>query len=218
MSATNDSITVTPGSGATIATHSPGDGKEYQVVMLADQFGELLDGQMRYRLIVPSQAVAANKVYWDFWNDAASGKVIRVVSVFVYPDIDTAVTGVVAAEAILTRTTAIGTGGTAATFDGTSTTAITISEMDTNNTSLSGLVSARSAPTGGATAGAYLGSRWVFTEETNAGSALSAGQGADIIRNGGSDVIVRPGQGLRGLQGTVASVGSLAWEINFELS
>ena len=218
MSATNDSITVTPGTGATIATHSPGDGKEYQVVMLADQTGELMDGQMRYRMIVPSQAVGANKVYWDFWNDAASGKVIRVVSVFVYPDIDTAVTGTLGVEAILTRTTAVGTGGTAATLDGTATNAITIANMDTTNTSLTGIVSARSAPTGGATAGAYLGSRWVFTEETNAGSALSAGQGADLIRNDGSCVIVRPGQGLRGIQGAVASVGSLAWEINFELS
>lgn len=218
MSAANDSITVTPGTGATIATHSPGDGKEYQVVMLADLNGELIEGQPRYRMIVPSQAVGANKVYWDFWNDAASGRLIRVISIFVYPDIDTAVTGVVAAEAILTRTTAIGTGGTAATFDGTSTTAITISEMDTNNPSLSGLVSARSAPTGGATGGAYLGSRWVFTEETNAGSALSSGQGADLIRNDGSSLIVRPGQGIRGIQGAIASVGSLAWEINFELS
>lgn len=218
MSATNDSVAVTPGSGALIATHNPGDGKEYQVVMLADQFGELMDGQMRYRLIVPSQAVGANKVYWDFWNDAASGKVIRVVSVFVYPDIDTAVTGTLGVEAILTRTTAIGTGGTAATFDGTSTTAITIAKMDTNNTSLSGLVSARSAPTGGATAGAYLGSRWVFTEETSAPAGIAGALGADLIRNDGSSVILRPGQGLRGIQGAVASVGSLAWEINFELS
>ena len=220
MSATNDSITVTPGTGATVATHSPGDGKEYQVVMLADSTGELLDGQPRYRLIVPSQAVGANKVYFDMWLDATAGagKVLRVLSVFCYPDIDTAVTGVVAAEAILTRTTAIGTGGTAATFDGSSTTAITISAMDTANTSLSAMVSARSAPTGGATGGAYMGSRWVFTEETNAGAALAGAVGADLIRNEGSDLIIRPGQGIRGLQGTVASVGSLSWEVNFELS
>ena len=220
MSATNDSITVTPGTGATIATHSPGDGKEYQVVMLADSTGELLDGQPRYRLIVPSQAVGANKVYFDLFLDATGGvgKVLRVLSVFCYPDIDTAVTGVVAAEAILTRTTSVGTGGTAATLNGTSTTAATISAMDTTNPSLSGVASARSAPTGGATGGAYMGSRWVFTEETNAGAALAASKGADLIRNEGSDLIIRPGEGIRGLQGSVASVGSLAWEVNFELS
>ena len=218
MSATNDSITVTPGSGATIATHSPGDGKEYQVVMIADQRGELLDGQERYRLIVPSQAVGANKVYWDLFLDGASSKILRILSVFVYPDIDTAVTGTLGVEAILTRTSAIGTGGTAATANSTSLTAPTFAYMDLSNTNILTHASARSSPTGGATAGAYLGSRWVFTEETNAGSALSAGQGADLIRNEGSDVIVRPGTGLRGLQGTVASVGQLAWEINFELS
>src|SRR5574343_194520 len=218
MSATNDSITVTPGTGATIATHSPRDGKEYQVVMIADQRGELLDGQERYRLIIPSQAVGANKVYWDLWHDGASNKIIRVVSVFVHPDIDTAVTGTLGVEAILTRTTAIGTGGTAATANSTSTTAPTFAYMDTSATTVTTYVSARSAPTGGATAGAYLGSRWVFTEETNAGSAIAGALGADLIRNEGSNVIVRPGQGLRGIQGAVASVGSLAWEINFELS
>lgn len=41
MAQANDSILVTPGSGATVATHNPGDSKEYQVVMLAGDKGHI---------------------------------------------------------------------------------------------------------------------------------------------------------------------------------
>ena len=216
MALPNDSIAVTPGTGATVATHLVSS-KEYQVVMLADEDGHLHGSLSRYRLIVPSQAVAANKVYCDLFNATGSGRIIRITSVFAYPDIDTAVTGTLGVEIALTRTTAAGTGGTAAVNDGTSLTAATFARMDTTDSVVPTQITARSSPTGGATAGAYLGSRWVFTEETNAGSALSAGLGADLIRNEGSKVIVRENEGIRVLQGAVASVGTIAIEINFEL-
>lgn len=217
MALPNDSVIVTPGStGASVATQLV-SGLEYQVVMIADDDGHLHGSLPRYRLIIPSQAVGANKVFCDFFNATGSGKIIRVTSVFVYPDIDTAVTGTLGVEVALTRTTAVGTGGTAATNDSTSLTAPTFARMDTNDSVVPTQVTARSAPTGGATAGAYLGSRWVFTEETNAGSALGAIQGAELIRNEGSKIIVRENAGLRVLQGSVASTGSIAIEINFEL-
>jgi len=57
----------------------------------------------------------------------------------------------------------------------------------------------------------------VFTEETNAASALAAAQGADIIRNEGAKLIVRENSGIRVVQGAVASVGTVAVEINFAL-
>lgn len=217
MSAANDSIAVTPGSGALVATHSPGDGKEYQVVMIAEPNGDLQGLSPRYRFISTSSTVGANKVHCDLFNATGSGVVLRVRSVFVYPDFDTAVTGVVALEAALTRTTTVGTGGTAATNESTSLTAPTISKLDTASPSLPAQVTARLAPAGGATAGAYLGSRWVFTEETNAGTAIAGAVGADLIRNEGADLMVREGEGVRVVQGAVASVGSIAVEINFEV-
>lgn len=216
MALPNDSIAVTPGTGATVATQLVSS-KEYQVVMVADDDGHIVGSFPRYRLIVPSQAVGANKVFMDLFNATGSGKVIRVVSVFAYADNDTAVTGTLGVEVALTRTTAVGTGGTAAVNDGTSLTAATITRLDTADAVVPAQITARLAPTGGATAGAYLGSRWVFTEETNAGSALAGMLGADLIRNEGGKLIIRENEGMRILQGAVASVGSIALEINFEL-
>jgi len=216
MALPNDSIAVTPGSGATVATQLVSS-KEYQVVMLALPDGHLSGSLPQYRMICPAQAVGANKVFLDLFNATGSGGTLRILSAFCYVDNDTAVTGTLGVEISLTRTTAVGTGGTAATLDGTSLTAITISEMDTNNPALNANITARSSPTGGATAGALLSQRWVFTEETSAPSGIAGTLGAEFVRNEGADVIVRENSGLRFVQGTVASVGNLAFEITFEV-
>lgn len=216
MSLPNDSIAITPGTGATVATQLV-SAKEYQVVMVAMPDGHLTGSLPQYRLICPSQAVGANKVFLDLFNATGSGVSIRVLSAYCFSDSDTAVTGTLGVEVNLTRTTAVGTGGTAATLDGTSLTAITISEMDTNNPALSANITARSSPTGGATAGALLGQRWIFTEETSAPSGIAGTLGAEFIRNEGADLIVRENSGLRFVQGSVASVGNLSFEITFEV-
>lgn len=215
MSLPNDSITVTPGTGATVATQLAGS-KEYQVVMLAMPDGHISGSLPQYRLICPSQAVGASKVFLDLFNATGSGVSIRVLSAFCYVDSDTAVTGTLGVEVNLTRTTAVGTGGTAATTNGTALNAITLTTMDTNNPALSASITARSAPTAGATAGALLGQRWVFTEETSAPAGIAGTLGAEFIRNEGADLIVRENSGLRFVQGTVASVGNLSFEITFE--
>jgi hypothetical protein len=216
MALPNDSITVTPGTGATVATQLV-SAKEYQVIMVAMPDGNIQGSLPQYRLICPSQVVGANKVFLDLFNATGSGVSLRVLSAFCYVDNDTAVTGTLGVEVSLTRTTAVGTGGTAATADGSSLTAITISKMDTAAAALSASVTARSAPSGGATAGAMVGQRWVFTEETSAPSGIAGTLGAEFVRNEGADLIVRENSGLRFVQGTVASVGNLAFEITFEV-
>jgi len=216
MALPNDSITVTPGTGATVATQLV-SGKEYQVIMVAMPDGNIQGSLPQYRLICPSQAVGANKVFLDLFNATGSGVSLRVLSAFCYVDNDTAVTGTLGVEVSLTRTSAVGTGGTAATTNGTSLTAITLSAMDTASAALSASVTARSAPTGGATAGAMVGQRWVFTEETSAPSGIAGTLGAEFVRNEGADLIVRENSGLRFVQGTVASVGNLSFEITFEV-
>lgn len=216
MALPNDSITVTPGTGATVATQLVSS-KEYQVIMVATADGNIQGSLPQYRLICPAQAVGANKVFVDLFNATGSGVSIRVLSAFCYVDNDTAVTGTLGVEISLTRTTAVGTGGTAATTNGTALTAVTLSAMDTANPALSASITARSAPTAGATAGALLGQRWVFTEETSAPSGIAGTLGAEFVRNEGADLIVRENSGLRFVQGTVASVGNLAFEITFEV-
>lgn len=214
MTASNDSILVTPGSGATVATHLV-NSKEHQVVMVADEYGSIQGAAGAYRMIVNGSAVGANKVHCDLFNADAT-LIVKIVSAKVIPDIDTAVTGVVSAEISLTRTTAVGTGGTAATLDNTALTGISISELDTGLAALDADITARTQTAGGATAGAILGTRHVFMEETNAGAALAAAFGAEFI-NPGYPVILRQNQGIRFVQGSVASVGTLNFEVTFEV-
>lgn len=214
MTASNDSILVTPGTGATVATHLV-NSKEHQVVMIADEFGSIQGAAGVYRMIVNGSAVGANKVHCDLFNANAT-LIVKVVSAKVMPDIDTAVTGVVSAEISLTRTTNVGTGGTAKTDDNTALTGISISRLDTALAALDADITARTQTTGGATAGAILGTRHIFMEETNAGAAIAAALGAEFIDQR-YPVILRQNQGLRFVQGTVASVGTLNFEITFEV-
>jgi hypothetical protein len=216
MSQANDSITVTPGTGATVATQLI-NGKEYQAVVIADGgSGQVAGSNPIYRLLIPSQAVGASKVYCDIFNATGSGKTIKVLSAFAYVDSDTAVTGTLGVQLDLFRSSTVGTGGTAATADGTVSTAATISKLDPSNASLPAGITARLAPTAGATVGAWLATRWVFTEETNASAGIAGTLGAEFIRNEGAEVIVPENTGLKFVQGTVASVGNVSFEITFE--
>jgi hypothetical protein len=214
MTKPSDSINVTPGSGAVVATHLM-DSKEFQAVVIVDADGHIRRSNPVYRMIVNGSAVGANKVHCDLFNADATA-ILKVVSAKVLPDIDTAVTGVVSAEIALTRTTAVGTGGTAHTLESTSLTAAAINKLDTASAALDADITARLNPAGGATAGVLLGIRHVFTEETSAAGQLAAMIGAEFI-NPDFPVYVRPSSGLRFVQGAVASVGTLNFEITFEV-
>ena len=111
MTISNDSVAITPGSGATIATHLVG-GKEYQVVMPADENGNIIGSRNTYFYNIVSQVhvASANAVHWALFN--ATTSVVRITSIKQIPNITTAVTGIVF-NWKLARTTAIGTGGTA---------------------------------------------------------------------------------------------------------
>ena len=169
-----------------------------------------------YRLYIPSQAVGANKVFFDLFNATGSGNNLSIKSVRPIKDGSVAVTGTLSVKLYLTRTTAVGTGGTAATYEGTSLTAANFSKNDTANTNLSVNITARLAPTGGATGGVMISERHVFTEETAAPTYESIdfmlGQGLDT-----QDFLVREGSGIRIVQGSVASVGNVTFEVIFEL-
>ena len=88
-----------------------------------------------YKLFVPVQAVGASKVYFDLWN--GSDKTIEVASVVPIASGAVAVVGTLAVDLFLTRTTAIGTGGTGATLEGTALNAATFSRMDSDGRSTS---------------------------------------------------------------------------------
>lgn len=214
MTTANDSITVTPGSGASVATHLVG-GLEHQVVVTADEYGHIHGSAPAYTLFVPSQAAGASKVYWDLFNAAGSGKTLRVKSVEVVKNGATAVTGTVAVQLFLTRTSAIGTGGTAAASESALLTNISLNKMNPANASLPAGVTARLTPTGGATAGAVVSEVHVHPEETNAASYDLP----DFLLPECwtiQPLIVPEGSGIRVVQGSVASVGNIGFNVTFE--
>ena len=170
-----------------------------------------------YKLFVPKQAVGANLVYFDLFNASGSGYLMYVERVLPIVSGAVAVVGTVAVDLLLTRTTAVGTGGTAATSDGTSTTACTISGVGYGQGVVPNGVTARITPSGGATAGAVLSWVSVFTEETNAATYMGTLNELWKRSDDHPAIIVPDGTGIRVVQGAVASVGNIGFDVLFSL-
>lgn len=213
MTAANDSVLVTPGSGATVATHTPsGASKEYQVVMVADELGQIAGSRDMYFYNIPStvHVAVANTILWDFFN-ADPALLVRVRSIRQIPNITTAVTGIVF-DFKLSRTTAVGTGGTAQ----------TAWLPDTSQTALDVDITCRLKPTGGATEGTILYNYSLSSEETNAATIQIASQGGlELIppslnyAANEHGILLRQNQGLRVTQITNSAAGNTGWLIGF---
>jgi len=211
MALAGDSILVTPGSGATVATHTVSS-KEHQVVMFADQTGHIWGSKPLYYFRVPFQVHvgAANTKHLDLFN-ADAALIVRVVSVLHIPDAITAVTGQMF-DWQLARTTAVGTGGTA----------LTAWLPDLNQTALDADITCRAKPTGGATSSTILTMWQMNSEETDTNSRLVASLGGyeaipEPLRpiNGGQGLVLRQNQGLQALQVTAASAGNSGFIVGF---
>ena len=173
MTLANDSVLVTPGSGATVATHAVG-GKEYQAVMLADADGHIYGTAPAYMFVqVPRVTTAAATDFFDLFNATGSGKIVRLRGLYPILEVTAASAIVPTFRFDLFRTSAIGTGGTAHTFEGAAAPAAGAANIVRLSTAdaptLSASITARTLPTGGATAAAYLFSIQLTSEETNAG-------------------------------------------------
>lgn len=228
-----DNTTLNTGSGGDVIASDDISGVKYQRIKLVHgndgfNFGDVSTTNplpvvathnsaiQAYSLFVPSGAVGANKVYFDLFNATGSGKVIRIHSIKAHVDTDTAVAGTLGVELLLTRTTAVGTGGTAHVENGTTTTAMTITELDSDNSALPAGVTARLAPSGGATGGAVINNTWVFTEETSAATTMTKDLlWPDVVSV--QKLTVRENSGIRVLQGSVASVGNIGFNVLFTL-
>ena len=164
-----------------------------------------------FRGLIMASAAGSSKVHMDFWNGSEGDILVRNFKTL--PDRNVAVTGVLSTKLHLTRTTAVGTGGTAATAESTSLTAPTLAALDSEKglTIPSG-ISMRAAPSGGATAGALLGIRDMFMEETASYGDMQEWLTGHVDKG----LIVPNGSGLRLVQGSVASVGAIHIEIEFE--
>lgn len=189
-------------------------GKEYPVGMTADASGHIRGSLPAFALAIPAAAVAANKIYADLHNGTA-GSTLRLRKLFAVVATDTAVTGTLAVRVDVMRTSAVGTGGTAATTAAsTSKTAPAFWAFDAVTEVPSG-ITARTVPTGGATDEQWMFPTYVFTEETNAASQLA--QYWNVLPELSTEQCVElpPGKGLKLVQGSVASVGNISFLIVF---
>jgi hypothetical protein len=211
MAVANDSVAVTPGAGATIATHAVG-GVEHQVMMQAGADGHIIGSKPIYMFNIPSQVhvAAANTVHWDLFN-ADAALLVRILSIRQIPNITTAVTGVVK-DWKLARTTAAGTGGTAQ----------TAWLADLSQAALDADITCRSKPSGGATEGVILANYSLSSEETNAAAIQIASQGGlelvpEPLRLSfpPHGILLRQNQGLRCVQVTSSAAGNTGWLIGF---
>lgn len=168
-----------------------------------------------YKLFVPVTAAGASKVYFDLWN--GSDKAIEIASVVPIASGAVAVVGTLAVDLFLTRTTAIGTGGTGATLEGTALNAATFVRMDTDGPPLRSGISARFTPAGGATAGAVISFNSLFTEETALPTYLRSNMVEAAQPGINGKLTVRPGTGIRVVQGSVASVGNIGFDVLFQV-
>ena len=171
-----------------------------------------------WRLMVPDSAAGAGRVFFDLFNatsgTAGTGQRIIVSSVKTIVAGDVDVTGVVACNLHLHKTTSAGTGGTAATLQGVVNTAATFSTLTPDPGGLPAGITARAVPTGAAAIGAWVSQTSVFTEETNSGSYAEKW----LLHPAYDEAIVLgQGQGLKVIQGTVASVGNIGHIVTFGL-
>lgn len=221
MTQPNDSIAVTPGLGATVATHLPaGMSAECEAAVEVDESGHIQGSKPTYIYTTPAIAVGASKLLADLFNATGSGKVMRVLDYRAFPKLDAAVTGAVAVRVDLYRTSAIGTGGTAASADSAT---IDVGggnfvKLDESNSALPAGITARVAPAGGATI-----SRWLYpvylNPEESAGSSGYMHQNYNLIPKypWAQRLVVRENTGLLFKQGAVASVGSVIIRVVFTL-
>jgi hypothetical protein len=194
MTKAGDSITVTPGSGATVATHTV-DGKEHQVVMVANANGHLQDTLPTWYFWSPYDAGAANEILLDVFNATGSGVVLKARKLFIQHNM-AAVVGVGHVFDV-DKTSAVGTGGTT----------VTPRPADSANSALPAGVTSRHAATGGATKAHTLFSAAVDPEETRPGAALMGSinwipEGPNI-----QEIAIRENEGLRVIQITSNTAG-----------
>lgn len=199
MTQANDSVLVTPGSGATIATHLA-NSKEHQVVVLASSGGHIFRTQATWVASTQNTAhvAAARTTLIDLFNASGSGLIVHVQGIYVVPAL-TAVTGVGQTYEVI-RTSAVGTGGSS----------ITPVAADSANTSLPAQITARTKPTGGATTATTLLYLNGSSEETSPYAAM-ASQLNHIPCAGHytQPLILRADEGLKLDQTTNSSVGNV---------
>lgn len=204
MSLAGDSILVTPGSGATVATHTVG-GKEHQVVMQARADGHIIGSRPDFIVNFPAGTNSATRELGEIFNGSAS-LVLRVRGIWIIPT-QTAITGAQTAWDI-NKISSAGTTGLST---------VTPRPMDSGNTNaLTGVTFGHSS-----TAGAVLSHLWfpvfLFNEETAAPNGLIAYMNQlPVYGDTIAEIVLRPNEGIQ-VKSTIGAVGVTGCMIQFSV-
>lgn len=204
----------TSGAAGTVFPTQLVSGKEFPVGMTADADGHIRGSLPAFGLVIPPAAVGAGKVFLDLHNGTSANR-LRIRSLFAIVATDVAVTGLVGVRLDTMRTSSAGTSGTAAaTTASASKTAASFYPFD-GSTALPAGITARVGATGGAADEQFLFPTYVFTEETNMSAQIS--QFFNLIPELPSEQALElpVGKGLKVVQGSVASVGTIGFLLVF---
>lgn len=153
---------------------------------------------------------AARTTHFDIFNDAGSGKVLRVIGVYIIPTL-VAVVGIGLTWEII-RTSTVGTGGAA----------LTPVPFDSANIALPAEITARSKPAGGATTSITWFYPNASSEETDPYASLASWlnhiASADSHFSEAQPLVLHEGEGLKVDQTTNSNIGSTNIVIVFTIS
>lgn len=213
MTIVNDSVKVTPGSGSTVATYSPGGSNttEYQVVIPADATGHMAETKPTYGLYIPNVLNTTGNVYhWELFNGALSGLTVTVFGIWPRPATDVAVSGLVSTRYDFFKTTTLSSGGSACNYESQSTLSCNFWRFDSGDAAMSSQVTAKTVLTS-ITTSFHMFHYYVHPEELNAASVLI--QASNFVPGGAytKKITLRQGEGIAVRQGTIASVAATGW-------
>jgi hypothetical protein len=202
----NDSTAITPGAGATIATHVVG-GKKYQVVIPAGPGGHLENSLPTYIAYVDAVAFAQNKHHISILNASGSGKIVKLQKAFAINLQLAAVTGV--GVRFETRRITAHSGGSS----------ITPEKFDSDNADLPAGITIRTGPTS-VTEGNLLFAQAVQNDEAGLTGAfptawIQAMSNWLFESPRIQELTLREGQGITFKQITATTVGSFGWILIF---
>ena len=204
MPLAGDSILVTPGTGATVATHIVSS-KEHQVIMLADAAGNLLNDPVNvYASSALAMAKAASKNYISLFN-ADAALIVDVLGVWISHEITAAVTGLIRGYRLFfTNSTAHSAG-----------TANTPIKLDSTTAALDADITVRSNGQTATAAGEAIIALGVGEEE--AGSGGAAKMWLWNYNEMGISIVLRQNEGILVQQDSTAGTGVLSAGIIFRV-
>lgn len=198
MGKANDSILVTPGSGATVATHTVSS-KEHQCIIPCDAQGHLWGDRGLYAVSAAGMAKSASKKYLSVFNADSTGVIVDIVGILICQENTAAVTGLVRGYRVH-RITAHSAGTT-----------VTPVALDTGEAALDADITCRSDGLTATTSGDPLAVGSLHEDEIGGGGPVWLFNEQLF----GQPIVCRQDQGVVILQDSTAGAGNMSAIIYF---